>query len=241
MWHNNVLIICVVPCPDVENCRSGPRSVCLHAEQRARDRYCHLRWHKQRARPDATHGTGVCARQLRTPGSKGSEVNPAHPCCCVMCGALPAYCARQQLLRAATDRQLLLWAATDRQLLLMHGTHKSQTVCACRNKADAPLPACLPACCCCAVCQIMRFDVSTPAAGIQPAQPFDLTQQAALNAALSASWTANVAPLIPNPAPNREVRVCCVRSICCSVPRLVSIPMSMQLLLVITLLGQVLA
>jgi hypothetical protein len=51
----------------------------------------------------------------------------------------------------------------------------------------------------------MRFDVSGPVAGVQPAQPFNLAQQEALDAALRAQWATNVAPLIPNPAPNRDV------------------------------------
>lgn len=51
----------------------------------------------------------------------------------------------------------------------------------------------------------MRFDVSGPVAGVQPAQPFNLAQQEALDVALRAQWAINVAPLIPNPAPNRDV------------------------------------
>jgi hypothetical protein len=52
----------------------------------------------------------------------------------------------------------------------------------------------------------MRFDVSGPVAGVQPAQPFDLAQQEALDAALRAHWAANVAPVVPSPTLNRDVR-----------------------------------
>lgn len=53
--------------------------------------------------------------------------------------------------------------------------------------------------------QIMRFDVQSPVPGVQPAVPFDITQQIALDTALRAQWARNAAPLLPNPATPRQV------------------------------------
>lgn len=53
--------------------------------------------------------------------------------------------------------------------------------------------------------QIMRFDVQPLPAG-QTAQPFDLAQQTALNAAMIAAWTADVPPIPLVPPPGAPIR-----------------------------------